>query len=134
MRASTIARLAVPFTTDPLFYAAPIAAVILLGVSKSGFGAGSGALAVPTMALAVTGPEAAAILMPVLLVLDCRGLAVYRRQFEGQLLRLLLPFAPVGVFVGLRVAHRMAPVVFYRITTTGMLLTGGKLVWDGFPA
>ena len=36
--------------TDPGFYAVSIPAVLLMGLSKSGFGAGFGALAVPMMA------------------------------------------------------------------------------------
>ena len=54
--------------TDPLFYLVAIPAILLIGISKSGFGTGFGSLAVPLMALAVTVPQAAAILMPVLLV------------------------------------------------------------------
>ena len=54
-----------PLITDPYFYAVTIPAVLLLGISKSGFGAGFGSLAVPMMASAVSVPEAAAILMPV---------------------------------------------------------------------
>ena len=38
--------------TDPSFYAVAVPAVLLMGVSKSGFGAGFGALATPLMALA----------------------------------------------------------------------------------
>jgi uncharacterized membrane protein YfcA len=34
--------------------------------------------------------------------------------------------------VGVRIAHRIDPVLFYRVVYTGMLLTGLKLVWDGF--
>ena len=64
-----------PFITDPFFYAVSIPAVLLLGISKSGVGAGFGSLAVPLMALAVTVPQAAAMLMPVLLVMDLLGLA-----------------------------------------------------------
>jgi uncharacterized membrane protein YfcA len=92
--------LALPLITDGLFYAVSIPAVILLGVSKSGFGAGFGSLAVPLMALAVTVPQAAAILMPVLFVLDCMGIAVYRRDFDGRLLKFLLPFGLLGTVVG----------------------------------
>ena len=36
-----------PLITDPFFYAVAIPAVLLLGVSKSGFGSGFGSLAVP---------------------------------------------------------------------------------------
>ncbi|HET6828358.1 MAG TPA: TSUP family transporter, partial [Ramlibacter sp.] len=44
----------------------------------------------------------------------------------------LLPFAPLGVMVGVRLAHRIQPLLFYRLVYAGMLLTGCKLVWDGF--
>ena len=43
----------------------------------------------------------------------------------------LLPFAPIGVFAGVRLARRINPVLFYRLIYLGMLLTGSKLLWDG---
>ena len=250
--------MSLPLITDWHFYAAAIPAVLLLGISKSGFGAGFGSLAVPIMALAVTVPQAAAILMPILLVMDIMGLAAYRGKWDAPLLRFLvpaglvgtvigtlsfrlldarlvagivgvftllflaqrllfppradsppppkwlgavltatsgftsfvahaggppvnayvlplrlppvtfaatlsvfffvlnlskwipygwlglldvrnmstsvalLPFAPVGVLVGVRMAHRIQPKLFYRLVYLGMLLTGLKLVWDAF--
>jgi uncharacterized membrane protein YfcA len=243
---------------DPFFYAVAVPAVLLVGISKSGFGAGFGSLAVPLMALAVSVPQAAAILMPLLLVMDLMGLRAFRGRFDWSLLRFLLPFgllgsvigfllfkaldprtlagivgvltllflaqrlvfpprsdspppprwvggilttasgftsfvahaggppinaymipqklppliftatmavfffavnlskwgpyawlglldmrnmitslalmpiAPLGVWVGVRIAHRIDPVLFYRVVYTGMLLTGLKLVWNGF--
>jgi uncharacterized membrane protein YfcA len=74
--------------------------VLLLGISKSGFGAGLGSLAVPLMALAVTVPQAAAILMPVLFVMDVLGMAVFRKDLDKRLLRFMLPFAMLGVLIG----------------------------------
>ena len=44
----------------------------------------------------------------------------------------LMPLAPVCVLVGVRLAHRVDPVLFYRLVYAGMFLTGCKLVWDGF--
>ena len=92
--------MAFPIITDPYFYVVTIPAVLLLGVSKSGFGAGFGSLAVPMMALAVTVPQAAAILMPVLLVMDILGMAAFRKDFDLKLLKFLIPCGLVGIVVG----------------------------------
>ena len=244
---------------DPLFYAVAVPAVLLMGLSKSGFATGFGALAVPLMALVVPVPRAAAIMMPLLLAMDVSTLLRLRHHPDRRLLRLLLPWglagsllgwavfgllpaewvatltgllavafvawqlaggalqrpvapdsvgaacaaasgltsfvahaggppvlayllpqrlpplvfsatmavffaalnaskwvpyallglidvpnmatalvlmplAPLGVWIGVRLTRRIAPTWFYRIAWTGMLLTGAKLLWDGLAA
>jgi hypothetical protein len=123
-----------PVITDPFFYAVAIPAVLLLGVSKSGFGAGFGSLAVPMMALAVPVPQAAAILMPVLLVMDVLGMAAFRKDFDKVLLKFLLPFGVLGIVIGavlfqLLQAHTVAGIV----GTFTLLFLAQRLVFPPRP-
>lgn len=86
--------------TDPAFYAVAVPAVVLMGISKSGFGAGFGALATPLMALAVPVPQAAAIMLPLLFIIDFFGIAALVQQRDRALVRLLLPAGLLGTVVG----------------------------------
>lgn len=71
-----------------------------MGISKSGFGAAFGGLAVPMMSLAIPVPQAVAIMLPLLLVMDLVGLAAYRRQADRRLMRILLPAGLAGIVIG----------------------------------
>ncbi len=86
--------------TDPFFYAVAIPAVLLLGLSKSGFLSGFGSLAVPIIALAVPVPQAAAILLPCLCLMDLVGQGLMWRSIDRTLIRFLLPFGLLGTVVG----------------------------------
>ena len=77
-----------PFITSPGFYAVALPAVLLTGLSKSGFLGGFGALAVPLMSLAVPVPQAAAIMLPLLLIMDAMGLKLLFLQRDKALIRL----------------------------------------------
>lgn len=92
--------MSLPLITDPFFYAVAIPAVLMLGISKSGFGSGFGSLAVPMMALSVTVPQAAAILMPLLLLMDLLGVAAFRKNFDVKFLTFLVPCGLIGTLVG----------------------------------
>lgn len=86
--------------SDPTFYAVAVPAALLMGLSKSGFAAGIGALAVPLMALAVPVPQAAAIMLPLLLAADVTGLSQLARHCDWRLIRRLLPAGLGGIAVG----------------------------------
>ncbi len=95
--------------TDPLFYLAAIPAVMLFGISKGGFGSGLGVLAVPLIAMAVSPVQAAAILLPILCLMDLVGLWAYRGKWLLPELRILLPASLAGIAIGTLMFEFMSP-------------------------
>ncbi|WP_163265521.1 sulfite exporter TauE/SafE family protein [Chelativorans alearense] len=89
-----------PILSDPLFYLAAIPAVILVGLSKGGFGGAMALLGVPLIALVVPPVQAAAILLPILIVMDIVSLWAWRGFFDRRLLAIMLPGALIGITVG----------------------------------
>jgi uncharacterized protein len=89
-----------PIIADPAFYAVAVPAVLLMGLGKSGFLSGFGALATPMLALAVPVPQAAAIMLPPLLLMDMVGLQQLWRERDRALLRWMLPAGLLGVVIG----------------------------------
>ena len=88
------------FITDPFFYAVGIPAVLIAGVSKSGFGGGLGVMAVPLMALAVSPQAAAAIMLPILCMMDLANVWAYRKRWDRRNMIILVPAALVGILIG----------------------------------
>ncbi|PSJ57253.1 sulfite exporter TauE/SafE family protein [Kumtagia ephedrae] len=86
--------------TDPWFYAAAVPAVILVGLSKGGLGGAFGFAGVPLMALAMSPVQAAAILLPILILMDLVSLWSWRGVFDRDLLRSMMPGALVGIGAG----------------------------------
>jgi uncharacterized protein len=82
--------------TEPQFYLAAVPAVVLYGLSKGGF-SGIGLLAMPLMALVVSPIQAAAILLPVLLVQDAVTVYSFRKAWDRTTLRLMLPGGLLGI-------------------------------------
>ena len=89
-----------PLITDPWFYAVAVPAVLLMGLGKSGFLMGFGSLATPLLALAVPVPQAAALMLPLLLVMDITGARQLWKHRDRDLLRLMLPAGLLGTVVG----------------------------------
>lgn len=86
--------------TDPFFYVVAIIAVFINGISKGGFGSGLGTLATPLMALAVSPAQAAAIMLPILCVMDVFGLRAYWRKWSVPHLRTAFVGAIAGMLLG----------------------------------
>lgn len=86
--------------TDPWFYAVAIPAVILTGISKSGLGGAVGGLAVPLMSLAIPAPQAVAIMLPLLCIMDLLGLLTFRKRYDARILKLIIPAGIAGIALG----------------------------------
>ena len=82
--------------SDPVFYLAAIVAVTFLGLAKGGF-AGVGLVATPLLALVVPPVQAAAIVLPILLVQDVISVWVYRHDWDGWNVKVMLPGGVAGV-------------------------------------
>ena len=86
--------------SDPWFFAVAIPAVLLVGLSKGGFGGPIALLGVPMMSLVVSPVQAAGIMLPILVMMDGVGLVAYRGVFHWPSLRVLLPAGVVGIAIG----------------------------------
>jgi hypothetical protein len=95
--------------TEPFFYFAAVPAVILFGISKGGFGSGLGILAVPLIAMVVSPVQAAAILLPILCLMDLLGLWAYRGKWIWPELQILLPASLIGIATGTFMFEYMSP-------------------------
>ncbi len=108
--------------TDPWFYAAAVPAVLLMGLSKSGFASGFGSLAVPIMALSIPVPQAAAIMLPLLMIMDGAGLQKLWRDRDPAMLRQLLPAGLIGTLVGTLLFGRFTPAMLAGVVGALTLL------------
>ena len=86
--------------SDPFFYYVAIPAVIFFGMAKGGMGSAFGLISVPLMALAVSPLQAAAILLPILLVMDVVAVKSFWREWDHLNLKLTLPGAMLGILLG----------------------------------
>ncbi|UAW97385.1 sulfite exporter TauE/SafE family protein [Halopseudomonas nanhaiensis] len=86
--------------TDPLFYLCAIPAVLFYGIAKGGFGGNIAILSVPLMALVISPQKAAAILLPILCVMDLVALRTFRGRWDAPNLRIIIPASLVGVVLG----------------------------------
>lgn len=86
--------------TDLFFYLCAIPAVLLCGMSKGGFGGGISILAVPILVLAIPPVQAAAILLPILIVMDLFSLRNFRSQCSIENLKIIIPGAIIGILIG----------------------------------
>ena len=94
--------------SDPLFVAAALLGVTLLGVSKGGF-FGLGVMALPLMSLFVPPLQAAAIILPTAIAQDALTVWTYRHNWSAWNLKIMLPSMTVGIAAAWLMAASLSP-------------------------
>ena len=94
---------------DPWFYLAAAVAVLIVGMAKGGFGGGIGIVGVPLMATVVSPAQAAAILLPLLMVMDALAVRAYRGRWNWSHLRVLVPASLIGTALGFLTFRSFSP-------------------------
>jgi len=83
-----------------VFWLVAIAGVVLTGISKSGFAGGIGIATVPILSLVMSPVQAAAIMLPLLILMDGFSLKAWWGQQSNHYLGLLIPPAIAGIVAG----------------------------------
>jgi len=116
-----------PLISDPIFYLAAVVAVVFLGLAKGGF-SGVGIIATPLLALVVSPVQAAAIVLPILILQDVISVWFYRRDWDAWNLKVLLPGALLGIGAGWALAASV-PESFVRLALGLIVLAFVLNVW-----
>ena len=85
---------------DLTFWIVAVAAVFMVGISKSGLVSSMGLIAVPLLAQVMPPRDAAGMMLPLLLVMDVIAIWTYRRDANWNILKIMIPGAMVGTIVG----------------------------------
>jgi uncharacterized membrane protein YfcA len=104
--------------TDPLFFLVAVPAVLIFGIAKGGFGGGLGVVAVPLMALVISPVQAAAILLPILCLMDVFSVWAWRGKWSWPQLRFLIPAGLLGIAIGTALFGYMSVAVVRLILGT----------------
>lgn len=100
-----------------IFFVFAVMSVIVVGISKSGFGAGLSMLSLPLMASQSIINEALAILLPLLIAIDLVGMRRFIKNTDWRILKIIVPPSIVGLVLGM--------IFFTAITPKALTLSIG---------
>lgn len=116
--------------TDPWFYAAAIPAIILVGLSKGGLGGGVGVVGVPMLALVISPIQAAAILLPILVLTDIASLWSWRGFYDTDILKTTMPGAMLGIAFGWLIAALVTETMIRLVVGTVSIVFVGRWIYQ----
>ena len=83
-----------------LFLFCVVPAIIIFGIAKSGLGGSIALISIPLMTVVMPLGQALAIILPILILSDFIAVYRFRKEFDLEILKLIVPFATVGIFIG----------------------------------
>ena len=83
-----------------LFFISVVPAIILYGIAKSGLGGSTSLISVPLMTVVMPLNQALAVILPILIFSDIVAVYRFRREFDFSTLKLIVPFAALGIIIG----------------------------------
>jgi len=85
---------------NSLFFISVVPAIILYGIAKSGLGGSISLISVPLMTVVMPLNQALAVILPILIFSDIIAVYRFRREFDFSTLKLIVPFAALGIVIG----------------------------------
>ena len=83
-----------------LFFFTVVPAIVLFGIAKSGLGGSIALISIPLMTIAMPLSNALGIILPILIFSDFIATYKYRKEYDLETLKLMVPFAVIGIFIG----------------------------------
>jgi len=82
------------------YFAAAVVAVLLVSISKGGFGSGLGMLSVPVMMLVAPATSVLPMMLPILIACDVLAIREYPKLYSRQAIVRVAPGAVAGLLIG----------------------------------
>lgn len=105
-----------------------LSVALLIGMAKTGVH-GAGMLSVPLLAIAFGGKSSSGVMLPLLLVADVLGVWYYHRHASFQQLKILFPWAALGVIAGSLAGNYIDDEVFRLVMAVTIFASLAVMIW-----
>ena len=101
-----------------------VPAIVLYGIAKSGLGGSISLISVPLMTLVMPLSQALAIILPILIFSDVVAVYRFRKEFDLSTLKLIVPFAGIGILIGsLTFSYFSEDILKFIVGVMGFIFT-----------
>ena len=112
------------------FFLAVVPAIVLYGIAKSGLGGSISLISVPLMTLVMPLSQALPIILPILIFSDMLAVYRFRKEFDLSTLKLIVPFAGIGIFIGsLTFSYFSEDILKFIVGVMGFLFTAHYFIF-----